>query len=191
MGWSLQTFTINQRNIVYSSSSISEQKIVSQEQVIYLFLFFSFAFCISSGSEMEVNILFLLQLCPGTTTEMKARENPQSCMYTYTVNRATEKEREEAESSLLICWAVIRAVPLGKYCLVGIFITVFLLMWYLFGLTREALSWVVGGKSQPGPEKWAQKCLVHPGWCVERHEAMGNVLEVHVRPSVLINIWKE
>lgn len=83
-----------------------------------------FAFCISSGSEMEVNMLFLLQLCPGTT-EMKARENPQSCMYTYTVNRATKKKREEAESSPLTCWAVIRAVPLGKYCLVGIFITVF------------------------------------------------------------------
>lgn len=71
---------------------------------------------------MEVNMLFLLQLCPGTT-EMKARENPQSCMYTYTVNRATK--REEAESSPLTCRAVIRAVPLGKYCLVGIFITIF------------------------------------------------------------------
>lgn len=91
-------FTVNQKNLVYSSS-ISEQKIVSQEQVIYLSFF---AFCISSGSEMEVNTLFLLQLCPGTT-EMKARENPQSCMYTYTVNRATKKKREEAESSPLTC----------------------------------------------------------------------------------------
>lgn len=149
VGWSLQMFTVNQKNLVYSSS-ISEQKIVSQEQVIYLSFF---AFCISSGSEMEVNTLFLLQLCPGTT-EMKARENPQSCMYTYTVNRATKKKREEAVSSPLTCWAVIRAVPLGKYCLVGIFITIFLLMWYLFGLTREVSSQVVtlvvGGKSQPG-----------------------------------------
>lgn len=149
VGWSLQMFTINQKNLVYSSS-ISEQKIVSQEQVIYLSFF---AFCISSGSEMEVNTLFLLQLCPGTT-EMKARENPQSCMYTYRVHRATKKKREEAESSPLTCWAVIRAVPLGKYCLVGIFITIFLLMWYLFGLTREVSSQVVtlvvGGKSQPG-----------------------------------------
>lgn len=51
---------------------------------------------------MEVNMLFLLQLCPGTT-EMKARENPQSCMYTYRVNRATKKKREEAESSPLTC----------------------------------------------------------------------------------------
>lgn len=91
-------FTINQKNLVYSSS-ISEQKIVSQEQVIYLSFF---AFGISSGSEMEVNTLFLLQLCPGTT-EMKARENPQSCMYTYRVNRATKKKREEAESSPLTC----------------------------------------------------------------------------------------